>query len=184
MGRLSAPPQPLTPVSCFANKPKLPDFPTAAPSLPSSHMAQAPQAFCAAPAPCQLPPAPAFQELQSASTGQGRGRRGDASAFDCWWICSIIRMPSPRQDFGREGFSGRSPRSLQSSRVPRKGACDPARCCWLSSPTEFRAHQKRGSRVGREFDRCLQRIKSLQRLRVVPVLTETRSEGEAGFELQ
>lgn len=41
---------------------------------------------------------------------------------------------------------------------------------------------RRGSRVGREFDRCLRRIKSWRRLRVVPALTETRSEGEAEFE--
>lgn len=92
-------------------------------------------------------PAPTSTGIPGAPVCLNRTRReGDASAFDCWWICSIIRMPSPR--FWKERiFSllppGPSKRPCTSS-AAHKCAFDPARCCWLSSPTELSAHQKRG----------------------------------------
>lgn len=112
------------PMPPFANKLTPSDFPTAAPSLPSSHMAPAPQPPAQPPASCQLPPVSACPPLRFAVAllGSGlskRGGGGDASAFDCSRVCSIIMMPS-ESDFGRKRFASRSPRKTEKGSEHRR----------------------------------------------------------------
>lgn len=113
-GRLSAPPQPLTPTSCFANKPKLPDFPTAAASLPGSHMAQAPQ-----PSVQPRHPASSHQYRHSGRSSLPEQDKERGGMLQHLTAGGLVPSPGcPLQDFGRRGFSPRSPRALRSARVP------------------------------------------------------------------
>lgn len=83
-GRQEAVCSPLSLSPRFANKPKLPDFPTAAPSLPSSHMAQVPSLLCSP----GILPAPTSSGIPGAPEQDQEW--GGMLQFDCWWICSIM----------------------------------------------------------------------------------------------